>query len=133
MGMGVPHEDDRGPHWGKGPKGYKRSDEKTREEVCEAIAHQGHIDASDVEVKVESGIVVLSGTVAQRHHKRALEHLVEQVRGVHEVHNELRLARNMPRAREEAPRAVTTSPNDGVQSTGQGNGHTHKNGKTARS
>jgi hypothetical protein len=90
---GVPPTNVRGPHWGKGPKGYERSDDRTREEVCEAIAEQGLIDASDVEVAVSGGIVTLSGTVAQRHHKRALELLVEQVRGVDEVYNELRLTR----------------------------------------
>jgi osmotically-inducible protein OsmY len=95
-------DDERGPHWGKGPKGYKRNDERTREDVCDAIAFQGHIDASDVEVKVESGVVTLSGTVALREHKRALERLVERCRGVHEVRNELRLVR-------EAPPPTTTS------------------------
>jgi hypothetical protein len=126
MGMGAPPDDnDRGPHYGKGPKGYKRSDERTHEDVCDAIAHQGHIDASDVEVKVENGIVTLSGTVAQRHHKRALEHLVEQCRGVDEVHNELRLKREeaRPQTREEvAP-----------ETNRRGDGGEHKNGKSARS
>jgi osmotically-inducible protein OsmY len=87
-------EDERGPYWGKGPKGYKRNDERTREDVSDAIAYQGHIDASDVEVKVESGVVTLSGTVAEREQKRALERLVERCRGVHEVRNELRLPRD---------------------------------------
>ena len=85
-------EEERGPHWGKGPKGYERNDERTRAEVCDAIAYQGQIDATDVEVKVERGLVTLSGTVAVREHKRALERLVEQCRGVHEVCNELRLS-----------------------------------------
>lgn len=85
--------DERGPHYGKGPKGYKRTDERIREEVCECIARQGHIDASDVEVKVENGTVILTGTVAQRHHKRVLEQMVERVHGVDDVHNELRLKR----------------------------------------
>ena len=84
--------EDRGPHWGKGPKGYKRSDERTREDVCDAIAFQGHIDATEVEVKVENGVVTLRGTVALREHKRALERLVERCRGAREVHNELHLA-----------------------------------------
>lgn len=87
-------ERDRGPHWGKGPKGYRRSDARILEEVCEAIADQGHIDATDVEVKVEEGVVVLTGTVALRHQKRALEHLVESCRGVDDVRNELRLRRD---------------------------------------
>ncbi len=84
---------DPGPYWGKGPKGYRRSDERIREDVCEAIADQGHIDASDVEVVVEDGVVILSGTVGLRHQKRALEMLVETCRGVDEVRNELRLKR----------------------------------------
>ncbi len=86
-------EEDRGPFYGKGPKGYKRSDERIREEVCDLIANQGHIDASDVEVKVENCVVTLSGNVSQRSDKRALEQLVERARGVDEVHNELRLRR----------------------------------------
>lgn len=85
--------EERGPHYGKGPKGYRRSDDRIREDVCDCIAEQGRIDASDVEVKVESGTVTLSGTVGQRHDKRMLEHLVERVRGVTDVHNELRVKR----------------------------------------
>ncbi len=122
MGMGAPHED-RGPHYGKGPKGYKRSDERTREDVCDAIAHQGHIDASDVEVKVTDGIVTLSGTVARRHEKRGLEHLVEHCRGVHEVHNELRLKRT------DAASDKSKQDKHGDAGDGASNG---KNGKTAR-
>ena len=102
LGFGYPqHEgregidrDDRGPHYGKGPKGYKRSDERIREDVCETIARQGHIDASDVEVKVVEAVVTLSGTVGMRHQKRALEQMVEHVHGVEDVRNELRLQRN---------------------------------------
>lgn len=86
--------EDRGPHYGKGPKGYKRSDERIREEVCDCIARQGHIDASDVEVKVENGTVVLTGTVGERHHKRVLEQMVERLHGVDDVKNELRLKRD---------------------------------------
>ena len=86
--------EDRGPHYGKGPKGYKRSDDRVREDVCDCIARQGHIDASDVEVKVENGTVVLSGTVGQRHHKRVLEQMVERLHGVDDVRNELRLKRD---------------------------------------
>jgi hypothetical protein len=93
----------RGPHYGKGPKGYKRSDERILEDVCEAIASQGTIDASDVEVRVESGVVILTGTVAERRHKRALEQLAERPRGVEDVHNELRLRRPRVPSREPSP------------------------------
>ena len=84
---------ERGPHWGKGPKGYTRSDERTREDVCDAIARQGHIDATDVDVKVENGTVTLSGTVALRVHELSLERLVKRCLGVRDVRSDLRLIR----------------------------------------
>ena len=82
---------ERGPHYGKGPKGYKRSDERIREEVCEAISRQGFIDASDVEVTVDGGIVRLAGTVASRSDKRGIELIADRIHGVEEVRNEIRL------------------------------------------
>ena len=88
-GYGAP----RGPHYGKGPKGYKRSDDRIREDVSDAIAFRSGIDAGDVEVKVEGGVVTLEGTVRERRDKRLLETLAEEVDGVEEVRCELRLAR----------------------------------------
>ena len=38
---------------GRGPKGYRRSDERIAEEVSEALARHPDIDASDIEVRVE--------------------------------------------------------------------------------
>lgn len=120
------HEGDteRGPHYGKGPKGYKRSDDRIREDVCECIAHQGHIDASDVEVRVEGGVVSLSGTVGQRHHKRVLEQMVERVRGVDDVRNELRL--QVAQSTQGAQRTQQNGDQNRQQSQ-------HPNGRNARS
>jgi hypothetical protein len=81
---------------GRGPKGYKRSDERIREDVCERIARSG-IDADEVEVKVDGGDVTLSGTVRSRQEKRWLEDVVDDVFGVDEVHNHLRLRREQER------------------------------------
>lgn len=86
-----------GPHYGKGPKGYTRSDERIREEVCEAILQQGRIDASDVEVFVETGVVRFEGTVDRRFDKVGLEHLADRVHGVVDVQNHIRLRRDLPR------------------------------------
>jgi BON domain len=95
-------EHDRGPvdklkeGWrkltGKGPKGYQRSDERVREDVCERIARSG-IDAGNVEVKVERGEVTLTGFVSSREDKRYLEDVADDVCGVDEVHNHVRLRR----------------------------------------
>jgi hypothetical protein len=77
---------------GRGPKGYRRSDDRIKEEVCERIARAG-IDADEVEVKVEKAEVTLTGTVNTRDEKRWLEDLAEDVYGVDEVHNQLRTNR----------------------------------------
>jgi hypothetical protein len=74
----------------RGPKGYKRSDERTREDVCECIARSG-VNAEEVEVKVEGGEVTLVGTVESRHDKRLLEDMTDDVFGVEDVHNHLRV------------------------------------------
>jgi osmotically-inducible protein OsmY len=80
----------RGPHSGRGPRGYQRSDERIREDVCERMCDSGDLDASDIEVRVSNAEVTLLGTVRERQDKRLAEDLVEQVSGVREVHNQLR-------------------------------------------
>jgi hypothetical protein len=86
-------EDDRGsgPYVGRGPKGYRRSDERILEEICERLTDHPTIDASDVEVKVVDGDVTLLGRVESRTVKHLTENMVETVSGVKEVHNHLRV------------------------------------------
>jgi hypothetical protein len=81
-----------GPHSGKGPKGWHRSDERIREDVLERLTRHGDVDATELEVAVENGEVTLSGTVADRPQKRAAERCAERVDGVVDVHNRIRLA-----------------------------------------
>ncbi len=104
-----------GPFVGRGPKGYKRSDERIREDVCDAIARQGFIDASDVEVFTDAGVVRLVGTVALRRDKRALEHLIERIAGVDEIRNELRVSPRDAHGERYASRVErhVMSPNNG--------------------
>ncbi|HEY4320288.1 MAG TPA: BON domain-containing protein [Gemmatimonadales bacterium] len=83
-----------GPHAGKGPKGYQRSDERIREDVSEELARHGDIDASEIEVKVTGGDVTLSGTVEDRDTKRRAEACVENVSGVKDVQNNLKISRD---------------------------------------
>lgn len=80
-----------GPHRGRGPKGYKRSDERIHEDVCERLTEDRFIDASNIEVEVKGGEVTLSGTVASRGLKRRAEDLVEMASGVSHVQNNLRV------------------------------------------
>jgi osmotically-inducible protein OsmY len=81
-----------GPYYGIGPRGYRRSDERICEEVCERLTRHGAVDASDIEVEVQDGEVILRGTVGDRRSKRMAEDLAESTSGVRDVHNELRLS-----------------------------------------
>jgi hypothetical protein len=81
----------RGPYVGRGPKGYRRSDDRILEEICERLTDHPSIDASDIEVQVANGDVTLAGRVESRTVKHLAENMVETVSGVKEVHNQLRV------------------------------------------
>lgn len=81
-----------GPHSGRGPEGYRRSDDRIREDVCQRLTVHGEVDARGIEVKVEGCEVTLAGTVPDRRTKRTAEHVAEAVPGVKDVHNQLRIA-----------------------------------------
>ncbi|WP_265501592.1 BON domain-containing protein [Paracoccus beibuensis] len=79
-------------HSGRGPKNYRRSDERILEDVNDRLTVDRHIDASDIEVSVAGGEVTLDGTVRERIAKRHAEDLAEMVSGVTHVQNNLRIA-----------------------------------------
>jgi osmotically-inducible protein OsmY len=82
----------RGQHYGRGPQGYKRSKDRIMEDVCETLMHHGDIDATNIRVQVDdNGEVTLEGTVDSRQTKRMAEDVIENVSGVEEVHNRLRV------------------------------------------
>jgi glutamine amidotransferase-like uncharacterized protein len=83
----------RGSHRGKGPKAYKRSDERIHDEVCERLTQHPLVDASLMDVTVEDGEVTLSGEVLDRRMKYMAEDVVDEVHGVKEIHNQLRVSR----------------------------------------
>lgn len=87
-GMGM------GGHRGRGPRGYQRSDDRIREMVNDALEDDDHVDASDIEVQVQGGEVTLTGTVGDRQQKRRAEEAIEHLRGVRDVHNQLRVQRS---------------------------------------
>ncbi|WP_245435603.1 BON domain-containing protein [Microvirga calopogonii] len=80
-----------GGHRGRGPKGYKRSDERIHEDVCERLTQDPFIDASNIEVLVREGEVTLNGTVSSRGLKRRAEDLAELASGITHVQNNLRV------------------------------------------
>ena len=83
------------PHYvGRGPKGYKRPDDRIREEICDRMTEDPMLDASEIEVEVIDGEVTLSGSVMSRDQKRRAEDVAEHISGVRDVTNHLRVTRN---------------------------------------
>lgn len=78
-----------GPHRGAGPKGYQRSDERIKEEVCERLTWHGQIDASNIEIDVKDGEVTLRGQVEHKYEKRMAEDIIESIHGVKDIQNEI--------------------------------------------
>jgi hypothetical protein len=105
-----------GRHAGKGPKGYIRSDERIREEISDRLTTDDDIDASEIEITVTNGDVVLRGTVDTRESKRAAEDLAESVQGVRDVQNQLRVDNGDARSSQNG-KDRETSPTSGRTSS----------------
>ena len=58
---------------------------------CDRLCAHGFVDATDVVVVVTAGEVTLQGSVRGRREKRIAEDVAEEVSGVRQVHNELRV------------------------------------------
>lgn len=107
-------------HRGRGPRGYVRSDERIREDVCDRLTDDPFVDASDVEIGVVNGEVTLSGTVTSREARRRAEDTVERVLGVQHVQNNLRVQRPGMGGMMDATGGMTagTVPTAGVPDSG---------------
>ena len=90
-------------HRRRGPtaKNWRRSDDRIREAVSDKLMEHPQIDASDVDVEVENGRVTLRGTVDDRRKKYLIEDLCEEVLGVVEVDNLVRVQRREGREEHE--------------------------------
>jgi hypothetical protein len=85
----IPSRQTSGEHRGKGPRSYKRTDDRILEEINERMCDNPYLDASDVEVTVSDGDVILTGHVEDRDAKRLAEDIGEEVTGVQNVENRL--------------------------------------------
>ena len=94
----------RTSHSGKGPKGWTRSDDRIREDVNEALARHDALDASEIEVEVKNGELTLSGTVSEKNAKRMAESIAENVFGVSDVQNSIRVKRERMDGRDDRER-----------------------------
>lgn len=78
-------------HRGKGPRDYRRRDERILEDINDRLCDNPYIDATEIDVSVADGNVVLSGTVEDRQSKRLAEDIGDSVTGVKNVENRLRV------------------------------------------
>ncbi|UOF01791.1 BON domain-containing protein [Bdellovibrio reynosensis] len=82
---------------GRGPKGFKRSDERIKEEICEILTRHPEIDAENIDVEVSEAKVTLEGAVPDRRMKYLAEDAIEHSFGVQEVTNNLRVQKSEER------------------------------------
>jgi len=107
------HVANRESYAGRGPKGYKRSDERIREEISDRLMDDDNVDATEITVQVQGGEVTLTGTVPGRSHKRRTEDLAESVSGVSEVISNLRVSRQDTAMSTPSTHGDTTLPKGG--------------------
>ncbi len=74
-----------------GPSNVERQDKRVYEDVCQRLADDDRIDASEIEVSVANGEVSLSGKVRSRTAKRRAAFVIEDILGVKDVHNAIRV------------------------------------------
>jgi len=81
------------PQRRRGPKNYRRSDERIYEVLSERLMQSAHLDTRDVTVSVGDAKVMLEGTVPERWMKHAIENIAITSWGVVDVENRIRVPR----------------------------------------
>lgn len=124
----------KGEHSGRGPKGYRRGDERILEDINEQLTHHSEIDAGEIEVKVTNGEVTLTGTVDNREAKRMAEDVAESVSGVTDVQNQIRVVKTVGAARgkdqDEENSARSESGRSGSSSSSSGSDNSKSRNRT---
>lgn len=80
-----------GEFTGYGPSGYTRSDDRIKDDINDRLTWDGQIDATDINVDVNDGMVTLTGSVDTRRDKRRAEDIADRIPGVWDVSNQLRV------------------------------------------
>lgn len=76
-------------HAGKGPRGWTPSDDRLIEEVSDRLMEDRLLDARDVEVSANGGMITLSGEVPGASDVAHAEMLARRTPGVRDVLNNL--------------------------------------------
>ena len=108
-------QDRQNDNRGRGPRGYQRSDERIKEDINDRLSDDSFVDASEVDIEVATGEVILSGSVDNRMAKRRAEDLAEAISGVRNVENRIRVRQQNY---SDNPRTTNASWNPTPGSTG---------------
>jgi len=81
----------QGQFSGRGPRNFKRSDQRIEEDINEQLTRHPTLDASDIEVTVQNCEVTLRGNVDRREAKRIAEDIADGVFGVKDVNNQIKV------------------------------------------
>ena len=79
-----------GLYSGFGPR-YDSAGDPVGQEVASRLTQHGQVDASNIEITVENGDVLLEGTVADEETKRLVGEAVQTVTGVNQIENMLQV------------------------------------------
>ena len=79
----------QGFHAGKGPRGWTLSDTRLIDEVSDRLMEDPLLDASEVEVSADAGVITLSGVVPGASDVAHAELVARRTSGVHDVVNRL--------------------------------------------
>ncbi|MDQ0455575.1 BON domain-containing protein [Rhizobium paknamense] len=82
---------DQHDHRGKGPRNYRRSDDRLIEELNERLTEATRLDATHVSAVVENGVATLEGQVESRAAKREAEDIALSIRGIEDCMNRLKV------------------------------------------
>ena len=80
-----------GPYSGLGPKGYNDAGDPTGQEVASRLTQHGQVDASNIEITIDNGEVLLEGTVDSEETKRLAQEALESIVSVGSVQNLLQV------------------------------------------
>lgn len=74
--------------------GSTRSNDLISEDILARLEAEPQIDAAEIDIDVEDGVVAINGTVDTYAIKELAGHVAEHVAGVSEVHNRLRIRKD---------------------------------------
>lgn len=80
----------------RGPRSYRRSDERIRDDICDRLFGDTGADASEVTIDVSAAVVTLTGTVPDPEDKRVISQIAASVLGVERVDDRIDILAAQP-------------------------------------